>query len=86
MELKKRWQPVRYLSNRFHWFLADTEPDHEASFNWACIEAKSIDGPFKLEIWNMDNTEWDTVTTLKTLKEAKAVGRLLAGVALNKNI
>jgi len=85
-QLRNRWAPVRKLGSNFHWFLQDTLPHPEARYSWGCIEAHSLDGPFELQIWNMDNTEWDTVTTFKTLKEAKEVGRLLAGVALNKNI
>jgi hypothetical protein len=58
----------------------------ETGLCWGCIEAKSLDGPFRLEIWNGTENEWEFVEAFPTFKEAKAVGRLLAGVALNKNI
>jgi hypothetical protein len=54
--------------------------------SWGCIEAKSLDGPFRLEIWNHTDGEWEFVRDFPTFKEAKAVGRLLAGVALSKNM
>jgi hypothetical protein len=53
---------------------------------WGCIEAPSLDGPFRLEIWNGTESEWEFVAAFPTFKKAKEVGRLLAGVALNKNI
>jgi hypothetical protein len=53
---------------------------------WGCIEAKSLDGPFRLEIWNHTEGEWEFVLDFPTFKEAKAVGRLLAGVALSKDM
>jgi hypothetical protein len=39
-----------------------------------------------LEIWDGAENEWEVVETFPTFKKAKEVGRLLAGVALNKNI
>lgn len=61
------------------------EVGDEAGYNWACIESRSKSGPFALEIWDGRHEEWDDCGTFATLKKAKEVGRLLAGVALAKN-
>jgi hypothetical protein len=66
-------------------FLSEIERNGEF-LSWGCIEFKNLKGPFRLEIWDGTEGEWEFVQEFSTLKEAKEVGRLLAGVALNKNI
>ena len=88
IRLKKRWDAVRFihLGQKYRAFLSEplTAKNPEPSA-WGCIEFKDPKGPFQLEIWNPIETEWEFVENFPTLKEAKAVGRLLAGIALNKN-
>lgn len=64
-------------------FLGDDADD--SGLNWACIESHSKSGPFALEIWDSADEEWGDCGTFATLKKAKDVGRLLAGIALAKN-
>ena len=86
--LSKRWETFKSIGDGslYRAFLAEGPPNTEGMC-WGCIEFKDPKGPFQLEIWNNDDyvQEWEFVENFPTLKEAKAVGRLLAGVALNKN-
>jgi hypothetical protein len=87
--LSKRWESLKRVTGARHLyraFLPETGPPDDSGMCWGCIEAPSLDGPFRLEIWNHTESEWEFVQEFPTFKEAKAVGRLLAGVALNKNI
>ena len=84
-ELKKRWGPVRLLQGGKQYRIFLSEPktyENPDPLSWGCIEATSREGPFRLEIWNDTEEEWDEVARFPTLKQAKTVGRLLAGVAL----
>ena len=83
--LSKRWEALKAAHNgRVHRaFLPEIGT---GDLCWGCIEAPSLDGPFRLEIWNGTEQDWEFVETFPTFKKAKAVGRLLAGVALNKNM
>jgi len=85
--LSKRWEPLHPVPRRplYRTFLPETGSD-DSGMCWGCIEAPSLDGPFRLEIWNGTEQDWEFVETFPTFKKAKEVGRLLAGVALNKNI
>ena len=89
MELKKRWQnrfkAVGYRNHRgakcWRRFLKSA-----TGYNVACIESPiEGEGPYTLETWDFPTNEWIPHATFPTLKEAKAVGRLLAGVVPNKN-
>jgi hypothetical protein len=81
--LSKRWEPLnRKYNTVYRAFLPEIG---SGDLCWGCIEAKSLDGPFRLEIWDGTENEWEFVETFPTFKKAKEVGRLLAGVALNKN-
>jgi hypothetical protein len=84
-QLSKRWEPLKSAHNgRLHRaFLPEV---NGGGLRWGCIEAPSLDGPFRLEIWNQTEGEWDFVEAFPTFKQAKAVGRLLAGVALSRNM
>lgn len=83
--LSKRWEALNPVRGRslYRSFLSEINGD---CMSWGCIEAKSLDGPFRLEIWNHTDGEWEFVRDFPTFKEAKAVGRLLAGVALSKDM
>ena len=85
--LNKRWESLKSIGNGrlYRAFLPETGFGN-GGLNWGCIEAKSLDGPFRLEIWDGTENKWEFVETFPTFKKAKEVGRLLAGVALNKNI
>jgi len=85
--LRKRWEPVRltYGGALYRTFLSET-PLGDRDLCWACIEFKDPTGPFRLEIWAGADEEWDEVDHFPTIKQAKEVGRLLAGIALAKNI
>ena len=83
--LSKRWEALNPVRGRslYRSFLLEINGD---GMCWGCIEATSLDGPFRLEIWDPAEGEWELVRPFSTFKEAKAVGRLLAGVALSKNM
>jgi len=82
--LSKRWEPLKRVTGvGYRTFLPEIRP---SDLCWGCIEAPSLDGPFRLEIWDGFENEWEFVEAFPTLKKAKEVGRLLAGVSLNKNI
>ena len=84
--LSKRWETIRSIANGslHRTFLAEA-PRGGMDLCWACIEFKDDKGPFRLEIWNGYESEWEEIDHFPTLKQAKEVGRLLAGVALAKN-
>jgi len=84
--LSKRWEPLKRATGvGYRTFLPEVSRSGE-DLCWGCIEAPSLDGPFRLEIWDGAENEWEFVEAFPTLKKAKEVGRLLAGVSLNKNI
>ena len=84
--LSKRWETIRSIANGslYRTFLAET-PIGDRDLCWACIEFKDAKGPFRLEIWDGTESEWEEINYFPTFKQAKEVGRLLAGVALAKN-
>ena len=86
--LSKRWEALKRVTGARHLyraFLPETGFD-DSGLCWGCIEAPSLDGPFHLETWNHTESEWEFVATFPTFRKAKEVGRLLAGVALSRNI
>ena len=87
--LSKRWESMFTVDfgQKYRTFLSEV-PTSEVSetLAWGCIEFKDPKGFFRLEIWDGVDEEWEFVRDFPTLKEAKEVGRLLAGVALSKNI
>lgn len=46
----------------------------------AIIYADDRDGPFTLLIWDWVDREYTAIENIRTLKDAKAMGRLLAGI------
>jgi hypothetical protein len=88
--LSKRWEPFRghESGSLRRSFLSEIAvPSSELdSLAWGCIEYKNPKGPFRLEIWNPLEEDWEEINYFPTLKQAKEVGRLLAGVAFAKNI
>lgn len=84
--LSKRWETIRSIANgSLHRTFLPEIPLSDRDVCWACIEFRDFKGPFRLEIWNPIGAEWEYVRDFPTLKQAKGVGRLLAGVALTKN-
>lgn len=90
--LSKRWEPFRFINlGQLHRAFLPEVGNEVANEDgdalcWACIEFKDAKGPFRLEIWDDDERNWDEIDYFPTLKKAKEVGRLLAGIALAKNI
>jgi hypothetical protein len=93
-ELHKRWgkqlrigQAYGSKTDIYRWFLGSTVNTQDWE-SWervymACIESySSPDGPFTLEIWNIVDEDWDLVGEFPTLKQAKTMGRLMAGLAI----
>jgi hypothetical protein len=88
--LSRRWEPLFHVDfgQRYRTFLSEVSaPADEETLAWGCIETygPTNTGPYRLEIWNAVDEEWEFVRDFPTIKEAKEVGRLLAGVALAKN-
>lgn len=90
--LSKRWEPMTQISTggKLRTFLSEVATiDNPEPLTWGCIETygPGPTGPYKLEIWDHGEyaREWEFVQDFDTLKEAKAVGRLLAGVAMSNN-
>lgn len=86
--LSKRWESVRNIDNGslYRVLLSGLKTSYNPEpLTWACIEFKDPKGPFRLEVWDNNDWEWEFVQDFPTLKKAKEVGRLLAGVALAKN-
>lgn len=86
--LHKRWEPVKTAYGPlYRIFLTELKPKRAYTpISWACIEFTDPKGPFQLEIWQIGVEEWGLIDHFPTLKQAKAVGRLLASIALTKNI
>ena len=89
--LNKRWQGAVEFSRGsvYRWFLGSTNNSADSAdfpgFSMGCIEAYNVlDGPFWLEIWSVEDQSWGVVGKFPTLKQAKIMGRLMAGIALNK--
>jgi hypothetical protein len=90
-KLYKRWDKRVRIGQEhcrdtdiYRWFLGSTltydATGHKLYI--ACIESyNSPDGPFNLEIWNLADEDWDVVGTFPTLKQAKTMGRFMAGLA-----
>ena len=98
-ELRKRWNPVEEAmvfgapskKKIYRWFLhtvpanPPTDSFADEGIYIACIESFDKDnGPFKLEIWNDDDNDWDEISYFDKLKNAKAVGRILAATELQR--
>lgn len=83
--LAKRWARVAATAWSETWCL----PSHPTGWHWARID-KYPEG-WALDVWELRapgrslNGHWSRVDIFPTLKEAKAVGRLVAGVALAKS-
>lgn len=98
-ELSKRWSPVEEVlvfvapskKKIYRWFLITIPADPPTGYvegegiYIACVESFDKDnGPFKLEIWDDIENDWDEISYFNKLKAAKAVGRILASNAMQK--
>ena len=93
-ELHKRWNNERRVDRAYggniaiyRWFLGGTVNTQDwERVHMACIESyDASNGPFKLEIWDFANEDWDLAGEFPTLKQAKVMGRLMAGLSLTRS-
>jgi len=83
-ELAKRWSRKPPGAPRL-WVLTDSA----RGGNWSFIRRSSDDTEWELRVWTVgkgrDITygQWEWVTNTKTLRAAKAAGRILAAKAIN---
>jgi len=75
-ELSKRWARVE-LGHETRWALKDKDKDNR--WNWAVVKPNSVTTKWKLLIW--DGGDWGKPIDMPTLREAKALGRVLAATA-----
>lgn len=84
MDLAKEW--VRHLTEREQWVLT-TAKAHPRFQNWAWIRPATTLKGWELLVWENDGGAWwfKTIGVLPTLGEAKHIGRMLAGLSIQKN-
>lgn len=80
--LQKKWFG-QHPKDGWEWALYAEDDDGDTE-DAAIIYANDRDGPFTLVIWNWDEREYSEIENIRTLKEAKAMGRLLAGIEAAK--
>lgn len=88
--LSKRWEPMKLSpagSRCYRTFLSALKITSDEPLAWGCIETYGRErvGPYKLEIWNTAEGEWEYVCDFDSIKKAKAIGRVLAAAAMGKN-
>jgi hypothetical protein len=78
-ELAKRWSRVNraLIDGGVAWVLKGKD----ARWNWAHIQRNEAGTEWQLRIWGVGDWEW--VTNIKSLRAAKAAGRILAAKAIN---
>jgi hypothetical protein len=74
-ELSKRWARVALKGGETRWVLREKD----AKWNWAIAKRNLISSGWWLQIW--DGGDWGTPIDVKTLRAAKALGRVLAATA-----
>ena len=83
-ELAKRWSR-RSPWAPSSWVLMDSTLD----WNWAVIRRNAADTEWELRVWTVNKGRdktfgvWEWVTNIKSLRAAKAAGRILAAKAIN---
>jgi len=80
--LQKKWFG-QHPKDGWEWALYAEDDDGDTE-EAAIIYADDRDGPFKLHIWDWVDQEYTAIENLPTLKAAKAMGRLLAGIEAAK--
>ena len=81
--LQKKWFG-QHPPNSWEWALYVKDTQWGDTEEAAVIYAEDRDGPFKLHIWRWIDSEYTAIENLPTLKAAKAMGRLLAGIEAAK--
>ena len=83
-ELAKRWSRTSPW-NPGSWVLMDSK----RAWNWAVLRRSNDDTEWELRVWKVDKGRdktygvWEWVTNIKSLRAAKAAGRILAAKAIN---
>jgi hypothetical protein len=63
--------------------------DSSRTWNWAHIRRNEVGTEWELRVWKVDKGrdktfgDWEWVTNTKSLRAAKAAGRILAAKAIN---
>jgi hypothetical protein len=63
--------------------------DSKRDWNWALIRRNAADTEWELRVWKVNKGcaevlgVWEWVTNIKSLRAAKAAGRILAAKAIN---
>ena len=70
--------------NGWEWVLYVDATDVVHREDAAIIWSPDRDGPFSLAIWSWVDEEYTDIENLPTLKEAKAMGKLLASIEAAK--
>ena len=81
--LQKIWQ-AQHSKKGWEWVLYAEGETYGELEGAAIIYANDRDGPFTLVIWGWVDQEYSEIENIRTLKEAKAMGRLLAGIEAAK--
>jgi|688.fasta_scaffold00930_13 hypothetical protein len=83
-ELAKRWSRTSPWAPS-SWILMDST----LGWNWALIRRSNDDTEWELRVWKVNKNcnkifgVWEWVTNIKSLRAAKAAGRILAAKAIN---
>ena len=75
-ELSKRWARVDPKGGGTRWVLREKG----AKWNWALVFRIPNDTEWRLQIWN--GGDWGEPINVPTLRDAKALGRILAATAM----
>jgi len=75
-ELSKRWAGVGAIGGETRWVLREKG----AKWNWALVFRIPNDTEWRLQIWN--GGDWGEPINVPTLRDAKALGRILAATAM----
>ena len=74
-ELSKRWARVDAITSETRWVLREKD----AKWNWALAKRHPVSSEWRLQIWN--GGDWGEPINVPTLRDAKALGRILAATA-----
>jgi hypothetical protein len=75
-ELSKRWARVDPKGGGTRWVLREKG----AKWNWALAYRDAVSAEWQLRIW--DGGDWGKPINVPTLRDAKALGRILAATAM----
>ncbi len=81
--LQKKWTP-HHPKKGWEWVLYAKDIEHNDIEGAAAVYADDRDGPFSLAIWSWIDEEYIDIEGIPTLKDAKAMGKLLASIEAAK--